>query len=290
MSTQGEQVTVAQPVSKEGIGLHTGELCRVTLLPAVSDAGIVFVLGSGEAVPGTADHVVDDERATALGRGQARVRSVEHLLAALYGMQVDNISVKVEGPEAPACDGSAREWVDLLRRAGRRRLGAARQVRRLREAVWVGDGNAWAVAAPARGGLSLAVGVEYEGTAAGRQALWIRLSRGEFMRELAPARTFALREELEALRAKGIARGGSAENAFAVGRDGYSGPLRFPDEVVRHKMLDLVGDLALCGERFEAQVTAVRPSHRMNVELARALRARFLGERKGRGGGEERHR
>jgi len=120
--------------------------------------------------------------------------------------------------------------------------------------------------------------VEYEGTAAGRQGLWMRLSRGEFMRELAPARTFALEEEVEALRARGLARGGSADNAFAVGVESYSGPLRFADEVVRHKMLDLVGDLALCGERFEGQVTAVRPSHRLNVELARALRARFLGE------------
>jgi UDP-3-O-[3-hydroxymyristoyl] N-acetylglucosamine deacetylase len=278
MRTRGEQVTIARSVTKEGIGLHTGERCRATLVPAEANAGIVFVLGEGEVVPATSDHAVRGERGTGLGRGEARVGSVEHVLAALYGMQVDNVRVEVEGPEVPACDGSAREWVAALREAGRRRQGEPREVRRLGEAVWAGSGDAWAVAAPGNGGLSLAVGVEYEGTAAGRQGLWMRLSRGEFMRELAPARTFALEEEVEALRARGLARGGSADNAFAVGADSYSGPLRFADEVVRHKMLDLVGDLALCGERFEGQVTAVRPSHRLNVELAGALRARFLGE------------
>ena len=155
----------------------------------------------------------------------------------------------------------------------------ARPVKRLREAIWVEEGASWAMAAPARGGVSLAVEVDFAGTVVGKQRLWMRLTRRQFARELAPARTFVDMKDLEGLRARGLARGGGQENAFAFGPEGYSGPLRFPDEVVRHKALDMVGDLALCGSRFEGLVVAVRPSHKLNVALALALRGMFLGER-----------
>jgi UDP-3-O-[3-hydroxymyristoyl] N-acetylglucosamine deacetylase len=198
-------------------------------------------------------------------------------MAALYGMGIDNARVEVEGPEVPACDGSAAEWAELLGRAGCVRLDAERRSGRLRRGVWAVANGGWAVVSPAGPGLSLSVGVDYSGTAAGTQTLWMRVTRSSFARELAPARTFASEEELEALRAEGYALGGSEEHAFAVGRDGYSGALRYPDEVVRHKALDLLGDLALCGWPLQGQVTAVRPGHHLNVQLARAVRA-ALGE------------
>ncbi len=276
MGREAEQTTVARPVMKTGIGLHTGERCAVSLLPAEPDAGIVFVSG-GQLIPAAATSVVETRRGTVLGRGGKQIGSVEHLLAALYGMGLDNVRAEVEGPEVPACDGSAAEWVAALREAGSRRLGVRREVGRLCRGMWEADGASWAMAGPGGSGLCLAVGVEFENTAAGRQALWLRLSRRSFAQELAPARTFAMMGELEALRARGLARGGSADNAFGVGRDGYSGPLRFEDEVVRHKALDLLGDLALCGRRLEGQVVAVRPSHRTNVALARALLTAFEG-------------
>ena len=274
---RGEQTTVARPVRKEGVGLHTGERCAVSLLPAAPDAGIVFTCAAGEEIAAAAEHVADTDRGTTLGRAEARVGGVEHLMAALYGMEVDNVRVEVEGPEVPACDGSAREWVEALRQAGRRNLGVRREVRRLGAPVWVEGAGGWAMAAPGRGGLSLGVGVEFAGTVAGRQTLWVRLTRGVFARDLAAARTFVEIKDLEGLRARGLAQGGGPENALAFGPEGYSGPLRFPDEVVRHKVLDLVGDLALCGWRFEGQVVAVRPSHGLNVALARALRESFAG-------------
>ena len=287
MSTRAEQTTVARPVIKEGIGLHTGADCALTLLPAELDAGIIFVCGSGVEVPATVENVVDAERCTALGRGEARVLGVEHLLGTLYALGVDNARVEVDGPEVPACDGSALEWVSLVREAGLNPLGAPRREISLRAAVWAGEGAAWSVAAPARG-LWLAVGVQFDDTVVGRQTLALSLTEVSFVAELAPARTFARREDLEALRAAGLAKGGGAENAFWVGAEGYSGPLRFPDEVVRHKALDLVGDLALCGWRLEAQVTAIRPSHRTNVELARKIRAASLAEAGPTVRGEER--
>lgn len=272
-----EQTTIARPVARQGIGLHTGASSTLTLLPADPDAGIIFVSESGVEIPALADHVVATNRATTLGLGAGRVQSVEHLLSALYALGVDNVRAVVAGPEVPACDGSAREWVSLIRRAGRRGLGRPRPAGALPGPVWTGEGESWAMAWPAHR-LLVAVGVHFPETAVGRQGLWLALTGRRYTEELAPARTFAFEWELESLRASGMARGGGAENAFAVGQTGYSGPLRFPDEVVRHKALDLIGDLALCGRRVKAQVVAVRPSHGGNVALARALRKALVGE------------
>jgi UDP-3-O-acyl N-acetylglucosamine deacetylase len=289
MSTTAEQTTVARPVSTKGIGLHTGAECAVALLPAEPDAGIVFVSSTGVEVPATGEYVAGTDRCTTLAVGDARIGSVEHLLAALYADGVDNVRIEVEGPEVPTRDGSAREWLELLRRAGRERLGVGRRAIALRQAVWAGEGQSWAAALPARR-LSVGVGVDYEGTVVGRQTLWLPVTRQRFAAEVAPARTFALTNEIEALRAAGLALGGGEGNAFAVGPEGYSGSLRFADEVVRHKTLDLIGDLALCGWRLAAAVIAVRPSHRTNVELVRAVRAAASSATANRVRGEERVR
>ena len=272
MAKAALQTTLARPVTKEGIGLHTGAPAAVSLLPADPHLGLVFVSEAQVEIPARAEFVVDTRRTTTLGRDGAVVSGVEHVLAALWTMGVDNARIAVRSSEVPACDGSAREWVELIRQAGKTRLGAARRVLPLSQPVWVGGESGWSAALPARA-LSLGVVVEYQGTAAGGQALWLPLTERRFAEELAPARTFCLQQEYEALLASGLARGGSLENAFVVEADGYSGPLRFPDEVVRHKALDLVGDLALCGLRFTGQVIAMRPSHRLNVELARAVQA-----------------
>jgi UDP-3-O-acyl N-acetylglucosamine deacetylase len=288
-----QQTTIGRQVSKQGIGLHTGAECAVGLLPGEPNAGIVFV-SKGVEIPATVDFVIATERATTLARRGATVCGVEHLLAALWATGVDNARVVVEGPELPACDGSAAEWVALARRAGRRRLAAPAARPALSRAVWVGGGDSWAVAAPA-GELAVGVAVEFPGTAAGRQTLWLPITARRFAEEVAPARTFCLQEEYEGLMRAGLARGGGPRNAFVVlageprGAEagGYSGPLRFPDEVVRHKALDLIGDLALCDARFRGHVIAVRPGHRLNVELARAVRTALSPARSaGQGQGE----
>jgi UDP-3-O-[3-hydroxymyristoyl] N-acetylglucosamine deacetylase len=273
MGKSAKQTTLARPVTKHGIGLHTGISTSVRLAPAASDTGIVFVLRSGAEVPATVEFVVDTQRATTLGNGGASIGAVEHLMAAIFMAGIDNVRVEADGPEVPACDGSAMEWVALVQRAGRRRLGMARAARPLQTAVWHGGADSWAVVLPARTGLSVGVAVDFPGTVAGRQTLWTPSVARRFATDLAPARTFAFEHEVKALRSSGLARGGGIENAFTVGKDGYSGPLRFPDEVVRHKALDLIGDLALCGYALRAQVIAVRPGHRGNAELARAVRA-----------------
>lgn len=275
MGKSMQQTTITRPVSKEGLGLHTGEPCAVTLKPADADAGLVFRVGS-QAIPAIAEFVVDTQRGTTLGAHGVAVGCIEHLMAACYGLRLDNVTVEVSGPELPAADGSAREWVQLLRAAGVQTLQMPARVARISTPVWVEDGPSFAVVLPGGAGLSLAVEVDFTPTVAGRQRCWMRLTPGRFARDLAPARTFALEGELKRLRALGFARGGSLENAFVVGPDSYSGPLRYEDEVVRHKALDLVGDLALCGLRLAGTVVAVRPSHRLNVLLARVLRDRLV--------------
>jgi len=279
MSLRPRQTTIAQPVSKDGIGLHTGRRSSLTLLPAAPHAGIVFICGRGVEIPATAEHVVDTRRGTTLGQGEARVMTVEHLLSAFHGLGVDNARIEVEGEEVPACDGSAREWVELIRRSGVTRLEAPARILSPREAVWFSEGESWAVAVPGPR-FTLAVGVDYGDEVVGRQALWSPVTPARYARELAPARTFGFAHEVEALLAAGLARGGSEENAIIVRPDGYSVPLRFPDEIVRHKAMDAVGDLALCGARLKAHVTLVRPCHRLTTGLARALRAAML-ERRG---------
>jgi len=192
---------------------------------------------------------------------------------------VDNARIEIEGEEIPACDGSAREWVELIRQAGVRRLEMPAKTLSLREAVWFSEGESWAVAVPGPR-FTLAVGVDYGDEVVGRQEMWLLVTPGRYARELAPARTFGFAHEIEALLAAGLAKGGSEENAIIVRPDGYSVPLRFSDEIVRHKAMDAIGDLALCGARLKVHVTLVRPSHRLTTGLARALRA-TMSERRG---------
>lgn len=271
MSSQPKQTTLARPVSKDGIGLHTGRRSSLTLLPAAPDAGITFICSSGVEIPATAEHVVATRRATTLGLGEARVMTVEHLLSALYGVGVDNARIELEGEEVPACDGSAREWVELIGGAGLQRLQAPRRSLAPEKAVWVSEGEAWGVAAPGPH-LTLAVRVDYGEEVVGQQVLWLRLTPRGYARELAPARTFGFEHEVEALRKAGLALGGTTANAIVVTREGYSTQLRFPDEVVRHKAMDALGDLALCGRQLKAHVLFYKPSHELTTRLALALR------------------
>jgi UDP-3-O-[3-hydroxymyristoyl] N-acetylglucosamine deacetylase len=286
------QLTLAEPAEIRGVGLHTGKSCVVTLLPCDEPCGIVFLLGpEGELrVPATVEQVCGSERYTALGVGERQVRTVEHLLAALTGMGVWHAQVRVEGPEIPAMDGSALPFAEAIEQAGTREIGGGESLRpdsvgagmaarraqppaRLQSAVRVADEDAHIEAKPASA-LRLTCTVEYPYV--GEQSASFTITPEVFKREIAPARTFGFEHEVSALLSGGLAAGASLENAVLVGPDGYSSPLRFPDELVRHKLLDLLGDLALVGVPFAAEITALRPGNRLNAELARALRAQLL--------------
>ena len=268
------QTTLGEPVALSGTGLHTGRPARVVLRPAPEDHGRVLRrvdLDPPMDIPVHPQAVLSSRRCTALGRNGAQVMTVEHLLAALAGLEVDNVLVEVEGPEIPALDNSAAPFVEAIGRAGVVEQSAPRRVRRLRRAVWAGQAaeGRLAVALPSAS-LTVACAFISDRPALGDQYAEFELTPEVFVREVAPARTVAFLDEVQALREQGLGLGGRAETVVLVGPDGVQGPLRFPDEVVRHKILDLLGDLALAGP-LAARVIAIRSGHGLIQELARRI-------------------
>nr|WP_144187060.1 UDP-3-O-acyl-N-acetylglucosamine deacetylase [Elioraea rosea] len=273
------QRTLRAPIGCTGIGLHSGARIALRLLPAAPDSGIVFRrtdLG-GIEIPARFDHVVDTRLNTTLGlpgRPDAVVGTVEHVMAALAGMGVDNAVVELDGAEVPVMDGSAAPFVFLIECAGLVAQEAPRQVVEVLRPVRVAEGEGFVTLLPASfQGLALEAEIDFPAAAVRRQSRAVRLTPHGFKADLAAARTFGFAEEVEALRAAGLARGGSLKNAVVVSgaRILNEGGLRFADEFVRHKLLDMVGDLALSGVSLTARVVARRPGHRLNNLALRAL-------------------
>ena len=283
LTVQSGRRTLRAAIGCVGTGVHSGRRVAVTLRPAAPGTGIQFHRTDlGETIPARYDHVVDTRLCTTLGlpdRPDARVGTVEHLMAALAGCGVTDCTVDLDGPEVPILDGSAAPWVFLLDCAGftgpYAALGGTSCIEVLRP-VRVTDGEAFAELRPGprrQRGLAAAMSIAFPAPAIGRQALTLDLDETAFRRELAYARTFALASEVAHLQAAGLARGGSLQNAVVV--DGTRvlnpGGLRMADEFVRHKLLDAVGDLALAGAPLAGRFTGHRSGHALNNRLLRAL-------------------
>lgn len=269
--------TLARSVSLEGVGMHTGARTRVTFSPGESGAGIVFRrsdLEGAPCIPARLSSVTGVERRTTLGRDGAEIHTVEHILAAVAGLELDDVLIDLTGPEPPILDGSFLPFVDALRRAEpAEESGEAVQLT-VTEPFAVTEGEARYLVGPAPH-LKLSVSIDFPHPLIGRQAGSYDITRDGFAAELAPARTFGFIREVEALRKKGLIVGASIENAVVLDEQGVVGTtLRWPDEFVRHKAADLVGDLALLGGRLKAHVVAERPSHRGNVALGHAISRR----------------
>ena len=265
---------LAAPVERVGVGLHSGARSRVRL-QASDRAGIwLGSLGpaAGELTQLHPDQVRDTRLCTALQAGEQRLATVEHLLAALVGTGLTHVELLVEGEEVPLLDGSAQGWVEAIAEAGLTCLGERQPLQVLDGPVTVQQGSAFITALPAEK-IRLAAAVEYPQAAIGRQLFSLDLSPATFVAELAPARTFGFREQIEQLRAAGLIQGGALDNALVCDGDHWiNPPLRFLDEPVRHKLLDLLGDLALVGLP-QAQVFAYRGSHGLHTSLAAVLAA-----------------
>jgi UDP-3-O-[3-hydroxymyristoyl] N-acetylglucosamine deacetylase len=279
----GLQRTLKAPIGCVGFGLHSGRRISLTLRPAPSGHGIVFRRTDLDVdIPARFNRVVDTRLATVLaseGDPAARIGTIEHVMAALAGCGVDNVLVEVDGPEPPVLDGSSAQFVFLLDCAGVVEQDAPRSVIEVNRVVRVSEGDAFAELRPAhRGtvGLDMALSIDFAAAAIGRQALSLTLTADSFRRELARARTFTLAEEVERLRAFGFAKGGNLDNAVVVDQARVLNPsgLRMPDEFVRHKLLDAVGDLALAGAPLRGRFVAHRSGHALNNRLLRALFAK----------------
>jgi UDP-3-O-[3-hydroxymyristoyl] N-acetylglucosamine deacetylase len=272
-SDYGTAHTLAHPVERHGVGLHSGGSCRVRLQPTLREGYWVgWLAAPAEGLRRLSPRdVVDTRLCTALRLGQRSLATVEHLLAALAGTGVSHAELWVEGEEIPLLDGSALPWVEAIAEAGLDPLGP-RQLRPIPEPITCHRGESFAVAIPAAQP-RLAAAVEYPQAAIGRQLLTVDLTPATFVADLAPARTFGFREQINQLRAAGLIQGGALDNALVCDGDHWlNPPLRFADEPVRHKLLDLLGDLALVGLP-QAQVFAYRGSHGLHTALAAALEA-----------------
>ena len=272
--TERPRTTLAGPSrTYKGVGLHSGADASVRLLPAEAGAGLVFRdRATGQEIPARAANVTDTSRCTRLGLNGVEVQTVEHVLSALAGLGVDDALIETEGGEMPAGDGSAAPFVALVREAGfREHPGATVSPMALLAPVTLSANGGTLMALPAER-LTWTVVLDYPGHPyLGTLAATFDAAGGDYGAEIAPARTFGFLSEIEALRAHGLGLGASRENAVVLGEEGYETPLRFANELARHKLLDLIGDLSLLGRPLLAQVIAVRPGHALNVRLARTL-------------------
>ncbi len=250
---------------------------QVEFRPAEPDTGVVFVrrdLTPAVRIKAVVGNRVETPRRTTLRSGVASVEMVEHVMAALSGLQIDNCEVWVNEPEMPGCDGSSLPFVEALDLAGVVEQSASRSRLVVRNITRLGDDDSWVEARPAAsGGLTIKFRLDYgAGNAIGRQTLQLPITPESFRRELAPSRTFVLEEEAEWLVSRGLGKRATYENLLVFDKDGpVENTLRYRDECVRHKSLDLVGDLALAGCDLVGHFIAHRSGHRLNAELVRAL-------------------
>jgi UDP-3-O-[3-hydroxymyristoyl] N-acetylglucosamine deacetylase len=271
------QKTVAEAVVLEGVGVHSGATSRVIIHPAEAGSGIAFYRGDieGEAsAPALWSQVCSTELCTTLRIGaDHRIATVEHLMAALAGVGVDNALVEVDGPEAPVLDGSCSAIVEAIDEAGLRNLSAPRRRLEILKTVRVEQGASFAELAPSSGGLTLDVEIMFDHPLIGRQRKALAVDPGVFRREIARARTFGFLRDLERLWRGGFALGASLENSVAIAETGVLNPegLRFRDEFVRHKMLDALGDLALAGAAIRGAFRSRCGGHALNNAVLRAL-------------------
>jgi len=265
------QQTIKTRVALDGIGLHSGRAARITLSPARANSGIVFrVAGHQAAIPALASSVVDSHYATTLGVNGTRVQTVEHLMAAAAGLGLDNLEVGVDGTEIPAVDGSARPFVALLYSAGRTTLGARRQPLVIDQPIRVGTDARWLQIVPCDV-FRISYTLDSTHPVVGTQAVSCEPTEHVFVEELAPARTYGFLKDVGNLRKNGLAQGGSLDNAIVVGKRGVLNELRYRDEFVRHKVLDLIGDLALLGRPVLGHVIARNAGHALNFALVTAI-------------------
>jgi UDP-3-O-[3-hydroxymyristoyl] N-acetylglucosamine deacetylase len=267
------QRTLKQRAALSGVGLHSGATVAITLAPAPVDSGIVFVR-DGIEIPALSEFVVDTTLNTSLGRSSVRIGTVEHVLAALAGCGIDNARVEVEGPEVPIADGSADPFVALVREAGVHEQRAARRYLLVRRTVAVSEGDKLARLSPARR-LLVDYTIDFRHPLISDQCFRLEVNEKSFQREIARARTFGFKRDVERLHSAGLARGGSLDNAVVVDDFNILNPdgLRYPDEFVRHKVLDAMGDLSLIGMPVLGQLTARKSGHALNQQLVRKVLA-----------------
>ena len=276
-----QEQTVRTAVECKGSGLHSGAPVHLRILPAATGSGIVFRRTDLDdfEVEATGRNVARVSYATSLMKKGVLISTTEHLLSAFIGTGIDNAIVELDNLELPILDGSARPFVEMIQRAGIRKQRRARSYMRIRREIELREGKKFIAVYPADS-YSVSYSIDFPHPLIGKETFRVDLSDGNYLREIASARTFGFLHEADAMRQQGLIRGASIENAIVLTPDRLMNPpLRYPDEFVRHKVLDLIGDLALLGKQILGNIVADRAGHAMHTALvSRLLRDRSLWE------------
>lgn len=268
------QHTIGKDVTYKGLGLHSGMPVTMTMHPAAPGAGIIFKrsdLPGGPEVPAQSRYITNTLRATTLEKGEAKVFTVEHVLSALYALQIDNCVIEMDSPEPPVGDGSAKTFCDMVEEAGIETQDEMIPILTLDTSAAVYEDNKFITALP-YDGLRITFTSINPHPLLGTQMRDVVIDHDSYMKEIAPARTIGFTWELEAMRKMGLGKGGTLENAVVYSETECLSQLRFPDELVRHKILDILGDISLVGP-LHAHIIAVLGSHKLNAELSEKLQA-----------------
>lgn len=276
------QRTIARPVTYSGVGLHTGNQCHMTFVPAEADVGIRFVRVDLEGKPEIQvdpDHVIGVERGTSIGVDGTKIHTIEHVLAAVAVRGIDNLRIELDANEPPVGDGSSLPFWKALEEAGIEELDAPRRLYRVQEPIFYRDGEVEIVLLPSER-LQVSFSIDFDHPLVGHQFESFEITPEVFEREIAPARTFGFLHEIEQLKSAGLIRGGNLRNAIVIGDDKILNEerLRFPNELVRHKILDLLGDLKVLNVDIRAHIIARRSGHRTHLALVQILKRRLEGE------------
>jgi UDP-3-O-[3-hydroxymyristoyl] N-acetylglucosamine deacetylase len=273
--------TIRATVECKGVGLHSGAPVQVRILPAASGSGIIFRRTDLDdfEVEATGRNVARVSYATSLMKKGVLISTTEHLLSAFTGTGIDNAIVELDNLELPILDGSARPFVEMIQQAGIRKQRRLRSYLKIRRELELREGNKFIAVYPADS-YSVSYTIDFPHPLIGRETFRVNLSDGNYLREIAPARTFGFLHEADAMRQQGLIRGAATTNAIVLTPDGLMNPpLRYPDEFVRHKVLDLIGDLALVGKQILGSIVADRAGHAMHTALvSRLLRDKSLWE------------
>ncbi|MBN2406232.1 MAG: UDP-3-O-[3-hydroxymyristoyl] N-acetylglucosamine deacetylase, partial [Elusimicrobia bacterium] len=273
------QCTIDSEATISGIGIHTGKMANVRFRPAGVDEGIRFVrvdLPGSPGVPASIDYVTGVKRGTTIEKGSAKVQTIEHLLATVYGLGIDNMIVEIDTEELPVGDGSSKDYTKVLQNAGIKEQDKPKKYFKPTRVINYKKDDTELVVVPSDS-LSVSSTIHYHSNVLNSQFISLEINRDTYVKEIASARTYCFEDEIAHIKDWGLGKGGTYENTIVIGEKGITNTkLRFKDEFVRHKILDLLGDIFLLGVRLKGNIMAVRSGHASNIELTRRLRENFL--------------
>lgn len=263
------QQTIAQPLTFHGFGIHTGKFCEVTLTPLKEDQGIVFLV-DGATVKYSAENIIGDSRGTLVNVGNSQVMTVEHLISAIAGLGIDNILIDVEGPEIPIKDGSPNFFVQKILEAGIKKQDKEKKFFKIKNKEILIYEDKSILVLPAET-FKVTFLIDYNHPLINTDIAIFDLVKNDYVKELSKARTYGFTHEVEYLLNKGLAQGATLENAIVIGPNGFSTELRYPDELVRHKIIDFIGDIMALGAIPLGHFIAIKSGHEFNQRFVRKL-------------------